>query len=248
MHDGNHIPGLGKIKRRDTYAFYDQPLIFSAVNVVGDLFLISLADEDLWMAVRITEGRLAAVDAGQIDLRSAFAEPECGEVIFADYANGTPPQVSYKLRGDPTLEQYLAEPGTRLKDDGEAPGTARPDGPTGSFQPRVHSWVLACFGEEIALDKVERHHRFFEEATELVQATGCSCSEAHQLVDYVYGRPVGETRQEVGGVMITLAALCTSHRIDMQHEGEVELDRIWGKVEVIRLKQASKPKGSPLPS
>mgnify|MGYP006958842284 CR=1 FL=1 len=62
--------------------------------------------------------------------------------------------------------------------------------------------------DEHASDKAERSHRFLEEALELVQACGCSASEAHQLVDYVFGRAVGHASQEAGGVMVTLAALC----------------------------------------
>lgn len=73
-----------------------------------------------------------------------------------------------------------------------------------SFQPRVQPWLMACFGEMIASDREERNHRFIEEALELVQANGCTQSEAHQLVDYVYGRPVGELPQEVGGVMVKI--------------------------------------------
>ena len=49
--------------------------------------------------------------------------------------------------------------------------------------------------------------------------------------------------------MVTLAALCLAHKIDMQHAGEVELARI-SKPEVmerIRLKQANKPAMSALP-
>lgn len=115
------------------------------------------------------------------------------------------------------------------------------------FQERVNPWLLACFGQEIADDTQERNHRFLEESLELVQACGCTPSEAHQLVDYVYGRPVGEKTQEVGGVMVTLAALCLAQRIDMHQCGEVELARIWTKVEKIRAKQAAKPKHSPLP-
>lgn len=99
----------------------------------------------------------------------------------------------------------------------------------------------------IAGDPVERNHRFVEEALELAQACGCSASEAHQLVDYVYGRPVGEKAQEVGGVMVTLAALCLAQGLDMHEAGEIELARIWTKVEAIRAKQAAKPKHSPLP-
>lgn len=118
---------------------------------------------------------------------------------------------------------------------------------TASFQGRVEPWMLECFGAEIAADKKERNHRFLEEALELVQACGAAASEAHQLVDYVYGRPVGDKHQEAGGVMVTLAALCLAQGLDMHASGETELARIWTKVEQIRAKQAAKPKHSPLP-
>lgn len=116
------------------------------------------------------------------------------------------------------------------------------------FQGRVAPWMDACFGPEISADRIERNHRFLEEALELVQSTGCTASEAHQLVDYVYGRPAGETHQEIGGVMVTLAALCLAIGDDMHKAGETELARIWTKVEKIRAKQAAKPKHSPLPA
>jgi len=119
----------------------------------------------------------------------------------------------------------------------------------GAFQSRVHPWMLACFGSEIAADTVERNHRFFEEAAELVQACGMTASEAHQLVDYTWSRPVGEKSQEVGGVMVTLAALCLSNGLDMHAAGETELARISAPETMakIRAKQAAKPKHSPLP-
>lgn len=116
------------------------------------------------------------------------------------------------------------------------------------FQSRVQPWMLECFGAEIAADKIERNHRFFEEATEAVQANGMTRSEAHQLVDYTFDRPVGELHQEIGGVMVTLAALCLASGQDMHAAGETELTRIWTKVEAIRAKQAAKPKHSPLPA
>lgn len=116
-----------------------------------------------------------------------------------------------------------------------------------SFQANVADWMLACFGEDISRDVVERNHRFLEESLELVQSLGCTKSEAHQLVDYVFNRPVGAPLQEVGGVMVTLAALCNAHRMDANWCGKTELDRVWTKVEQIRAKQAAKPKHSPLP-
>lgn len=124
-------------------------------------------------------------------------------------------------------------------------GVALPAG--AALQPRVQSWMMACFGPEISADRTERNHRFIEEALELVQACGMDRSEAHQLVDYVYGRPQGDVNQEVGGVMITLAALCLANGFDMHAAGETELARIWTKIDKIRAKQAAKPKHSPLP-
>ncbi len=117
----------------------------------------------------------------------------------------------------------------------------------GSFQDRVKPWMMGCFGEEISNDKMERCDRFIEEALELVQAIGYSPDRAHALVDYVFNREIGESHQEVGGVMVTLAALCLASSLDMALAGEDELARIWTKVEKIRAKQAAKPTGSALP-
>lgn len=117
------------------------------------------------------------------------------------------------------------------------------------FQARILPWLLECFGEAIASDSTERNHRFLEEALELVQACDCTPDEAHKLVDYVFGRRVGERAQEVGGVMVTLAALCLAQGLDMHQAGETELSRITQPVmvELIREKQKAKPAMSPLP-
>jgi hypothetical protein len=119
--------------------------------------------------------------------------------------------------------------------------------PRDTFQQRVGEWLVACFGRRIADDKTERNHRFLEESLELVQACGCTASEAHQLVDYVFNRAVGDLQQEAGGVKVTFAALCRAHLIDMDEAGDTELERIWTKVDQIRAKQAAKPKHGPLP-
>lgn len=116
------------------------------------------------------------------------------------------------------------------------------------FQVRVDQWIQHCFGPEIGSDKTERNHRFIEEALELVQAGGCTVSEAHQIVDYVFGRPIGDLPQEVGGVMSTLAALCNAHGVDLVSAAETELSRVWLISDKIRAKQAAKPKHSPLPA
>lgn len=115
------------------------------------------------------------------------------------------------------------------------------------YQRWVHEWMLACFGEVITNDTTERNHRFLEEALELAQANGCTRSEAAQLVDYVFNRPVGELAQEAGGVFVTFSALCSACDISMERSGNAELVRIWQKIDSIREKQANKPKHSPLP-
>jgi Fe-S-cluster containining protein len=116
-----------------------------------------------------------------------------------------------------------------------------------TFQQRVDAWIEACFGAESGADRVERNHRFLEEALELAQANGCTRHEAHQLVDYVFSRPTGEANQEAGGVMVTLSALCSAAGIDLATAAKTELARVWSKIDTIRAKQAAKPKHSPLP-
>lgn len=116
-----------------------------------------------------------------------------------------------------------------------------------TFQQRVKPWMNECFGPKISADVTERNHRFLEEALELVQANGLTYEEADQLVCYVYGRDQGDINQEVGGVMVTLAALCSALDVDMHKAGEIELSRIWQKIDEIRAKQAAKPRNSPLP-
>lgn len=116
-----------------------------------------------------------------------------------------------------------------------------------NYQDSVKSWSITCFGKEIAADKTERNYRFLEEALELVQSLGCGKEAAHQLVEYVYGRPIGEPKQEVGGVMTTLATLCNANDINMADAGWAELDLVWKRIDKIRQKQKAKPKFGPLP-
>ncbi len=116
-----------------------------------------------------------------------------------------------------------------------------------SYQQRVERWLEACFPPAVRADRSERTHRFLEEALELAQANGCSQTDAIALVEYVFGRPKGQADQEVGGVMVTLASLCSATGLNMDEAGQRELDRNWDRIDAIRAKQQSKPHGSPLP-
>lgn len=115
------------------------------------------------------------------------------------------------------------------------------------YQGRVAEWVRECFGADSQYDKAERAHRFLEEALELYQATGQSKENALKLVDYTFSRPIGEQFQEVGGVMVTLAALCGAAKIPMFDAASVELTRCWQKIDKIRAKNKNKQKNSALP-
>lgn len=111
-----------------------------------------------------------------------------------------------------------------------------------SFQARVSDWITQCFGESYGAEREVLSHRFLEESLELIQACGCSASVAHQLVDYVFARPVGEPHQEAGGVMVTLAALCAANNLDIHADAETELARVCANMDVIRARQLTKPK------
>lgn len=95
-----------------------------------------------------------------------------------------------------------------------------------TYQKRVDDWASRVFSDDIKGDKVERAMRFLEEATELAQATGLTAEKAHVVVDYVFGRPIGQSPQEVGGVMVTLAVLCQTLGHSMTECAEIELARI----------------------
>ena len=75
---------------------------------------------------------------------------------------------------------------------------------------------------------------------------GCTSEEAFTLVGSVFERPTDAVAQEVGGVMVTLAALCLATDVEMFKAGEAELARVWTKIDEIRAKQATTPDHSPL--
>jgi NTP pyrophosphatase (non-canonical NTP hydrolase) len=113
------------------------------------------------------------------------------------------------------------------------------------FQHACTRWYKALYIHLANVPKTSvriRCHRFIEEAIELVQALGVSKEDVLKWVDYVYGRPVGEPKQEVGGVMITLAVLCNEAEIKLDEACAVELHSVFdsARMEKIRAKQRIK--------
>lgn len=95
-----------------------------------------------------------------------------------------------------------------------------------TFQAGVAEWLGHCFLPSLYSNMTERGDRLLEEVLELLQAHEYDQSRVATLVAYVFGRPVGEPVQEVGGVMVTLAAYCAVAGLDMQAAGDAELARI----------------------
>ncbi|WP_231711132.1 hypothetical protein [Xanthobacter dioxanivorans] len=157
-------------------------------------------------------------------------------------STGTDDQGRY---ANPTLNHGLAAYLKGRAD--EAHARAQAGEPVAPFQARVDPWMQACFGPIISADRLERGDRLLEEVLELLQSGGYPAERVAALTGYVWSRPAGKPTQEVGGVMVTLAAYCLAHGLDMHESGETELARIWTKVDKIRAKQAAKPTGSALP-
>lgn len=166
-----------------------------------------------------------------------------------DYENGVAERVREGLHEDPLLRAFARfERDTIARLNAQTPEPATQQPRAENFQAGVDKWMDACFGDAIKADQLERADRFCEEALELCQTMpGFNKARAHALVDYVFDRPQGEINQEVGGVMVTLAALCNTTGTDIAEAAATELARVWTKVEAIRAKQAAKPTGSALP-
>ena len=93
----------------------------------------------------------------------------------------------------------------------------------------VHAWCIAAFGDDHAKSIEQRAVRLVEEAVEAAQAAGAQASMLHHLVDYVFSRPVGDLRQELGGVGVTLIALAAAAQLSADALEAEEVARILGK-------------------
>ena len=107
-------------------------------------------------------------------------------------------------------------------------------------QASVYLWAKKTFGE-IAARLPERVSRLTEEVLEFAQACGIAKSDVLRLVDYVYARPVGDPRQEAGGVGLTLLAACECLGFSAEGAECAEWNRVQAiDVEVFRKKHNTK--------
>ncbi len=109
-----------------------------------------------------------------------------------------------------------------------------------AFQQLATEWAIECFGKEHCENIDIRSSRFLEEALELCQSLNMTPAQAHNVVEYVYGRTKGEPRQEIGGTMMTLAVLASAMGFEIELAAADELARAWIKIDKIREKDAAK--------
>lgn len=111
-----------------------------------------------------------------------------------------------------------------------------------TLQAETSAWARECLGVPAFNNTGERCARLLEEALECAQAGGLRYADAVRLVNNVYARPAGIISQEVGGVALTLAALCSVFGVSLNYCTMEELARVWRPevMETIRRKQESK--------
>lgn len=90
-------------------------------------------------------------------------------------------------------------------------------------QRTVIEWAERCFGRKTVRQDDERALRLLEEAMEVAQALDVSQERCVALLDHVYGRPAGTIDREIGGVCVTLLALCEhlGHSADLCERHEI---------------------------
>lgn len=95
------------------------------------------------------------------------------------------------------------------------------------LQADCYNWVVRVMDHGEVYDVRSRATRFTEEAIELAQAATLPKEDVLRLVEYVYSKPAGDCAQEVGGVTLTLAALCNALKICWSVAAWKENDRCW---------------------
>lgn len=117
------------------------------------------------------------------------------------------------------------------------------------FQTSTVKWVRDCMGDDEADNVARRARRFVEEALELAQSAGLTIDDVQAVAEYVYNRPK-EPRpgKEVGGTMVTLAALCHPLQLSMEAEAWRELSRCWANIDTIRAKNLTIAPDAPVPA
>lgn len=119
MFDTRNIPRLGRLEIVETYAYYDQPVLFSCKDSEGHRYLVVAADEndqyETWLYAKVSLERLNLVRSGAIDLHDAFADPEDDHLfqVRFPYDTAASPEVE-SVEANQVPEDMLPLPGECL--------------------------------------------------------------------------------------------------------------------------------------
>jgi len=96
-------------------------------------------------------------------------------------------------------------------------------------QRSVAEWCAAAFGVEHQTSVPQRGLRHAEEAIEAAQAARVDPAQLHALIDYIYAKPPGDLKQELGGSGVTLLALAAAAGVSADDAEAAELARVLAK-------------------
>lgn len=117
--DTLNIPTLGKLEIVETYAYYDEPLLFSCKNAAGHLYLVVAADEneayETWLYAEVSAERLNSIRSGAIDLHDAFAKTEDGQILQVKFPYDNSLPESDSIQSNQISDDMLPEPGECLE-------------------------------------------------------------------------------------------------------------------------------------
>lgn len=111
-----------------TLEFYDVPQIFTAVDATGTRYLCTLyaqeEDRCKYLGVQISEPRLNAFIGGQLDLRTAYTNPEVENAVYIVEAEQSKIAATIPLKKQQVKEDMLPAPGylydaTDISEDAE---------------------------------------------------------------------------------------------------------------------------------
>ena len=117
--DTLNIPALGKLEIVETYAYYDEPILFSCKNAAGHLYLVVAADEneenETWLYAEVSAKRLNSIRSGAIDLHDAFAKTEDGRLLQVKFPYDKSLAESDFVQSNQISEDMLPDPGECLE-------------------------------------------------------------------------------------------------------------------------------------
>lgn len=94
-------------------------------------------------------------------------------------------------------------------------------------QQRISDWVQRIIAEPAEATSIpQRALRLLEEAIELAQASGLDKEYVKLLCNNIYSRPIGNIVQELGGVSVTLLAMCSAIGYDADAVEALEVQRV----------------------